>query len=77
MEQFTIEINIDAESEAEAIEKLEAFQKMDNSLEHGELVETCDFIESNPEAIERIKEWITNPPPAIKMVQGLLFKKQA
>lgn len=74
MEKYKIEIEIEAETQEEAIEKLEAFQKITSTLDHEEFIITADFIEQNPNAIETIKSWIVNPPGIIKTAHKLLFK---
>ena len=75
MEKFKIEIEIAADTQEEAVEKMEAFQKITTSLDHEEFVMTANFIAENPGAIEQIKSWITEPPAWLKGIQKTLFKR--
>ncbi|MBT29830.1 MAG: hypothetical protein CMO01_09235 [Thalassobius sp.] len=77
MEKYKVDIEIEAENQAEAVEKLEAFQKMTSALSHEEFIMTANFMEENPAAIAQIKAWIDNPPPILSSVKKVLFGKSA
>jgi hypothetical protein len=55
MANFPITIEIEASSEAEAIEKIESFIKLNDSMDHQDFVECADFVADYPTVVTTIK----------------------
>lgn len=53
---FEYEIEIEARSEAEADERVEAFTNLDQSLDHRDLVECATFVSDYPITVKTIKD---------------------
>lgn len=58
MAKFSFEIDIEARTEQEAQEKLEAFINLSSSLEHEDLVECCEFVETHPNTVKYAKDML-------------------
>ena len=76
----TYKINIPLEFEAAndtemrdmAQEKAQAFTDLNDQLSHDDLLMLVDFITENPDAVQKIKDWIVNPPPIVKTAAKML-----
>ena len=55
MANYPITIEIEANSEAEAIEKIEAFIQLNDSMEHQDFVECAAFVADYPTVVTTIK----------------------
>lgn len=55
MEKFPIRIEIEAENKEQALEKLEAFAKMDAALPHEDFIGIAEFVEDNPNTVALIR----------------------
>ena len=53
---FKINLDIEADSQEEVTEKLQAFQDLQDNLEHEDLLQAVDTIVENPEIVDFIKE---------------------
>ena len=53
---FKINLEIEANNEEEVAEKLQAFQDLQDNLEHEDLVQAVDMIVENPEIVDFIKD---------------------
>jgi len=53
---FKINLDIEANNQEEVEEKLQAFQDLQDNLEHEDLLQAVDTIVENPEIVEFIKE---------------------
>ena len=56
MKTFKINLDIEANTQEEVAEKLQAFQDLQDNLEHEDLLQAVDTIVENPEIVEFIKE---------------------
>ena len=56
MRQFKINLSIEAEDQEQLNEKLQAFQDLQDNLEHDDLLSAVDVVVENPELVEFIKE---------------------
>jgi len=53
---FKINLELEANNEEEVAEKLQAFQDLQDNLEHEDLVQAVDMIVENPEIVDFIKD---------------------
>lgn len=53
---FKVNLEIEANNQEEVAEKLQAFQDLQDNLEHEDLIQAVDTIVDNPEIVEFIKE---------------------
>jgi hypothetical protein len=56
MKKFKTLVNITAENPEQVEEKLQAFQDLQDNLEHEDLLQAVDVVVDNPEIIEFIKD---------------------
>jgi len=56
MQKFNINLEIEAESQQQLEEKLQAFQDLQDNMEHQDFVDAVDLIVDNPNIISFIKE---------------------
>lgn len=76
----TYKINIPIEFEAAddnamreiGQEKAQALTDLNDLLPHDDLLMIRDFIEENPDAVAKIKDWIVNPPAIVKTAAKML-----
>lgn len=57
---YSFEIDIPGGNQDEAIEKLEAFGKLMEVIEHDDLVAMAEYITINPQSVQFIKKMITS-----------------
>jgi hypothetical protein len=56
MKNFNVNLSISANDQNEVEEKLQAFQDLQDNLEHEDLLQAVEVVVDNPEIIEFIKE---------------------
>ena len=56
MKKYKINIEIEAENEEQLEEKLQAFQDLQDNMEHDDFMDAVDVVVENPELVEFIKE---------------------
>ncbi len=56
MKNFTVNLEVRAKDEQQVEEKLQAFQDLQDSMNHEDLLQAIDTIVENPEIVEFIKE---------------------
>jgi nicotinate-nucleotide pyrophosphorylase len=56
MRTFKVNLDIEADSPEEVAEKLQAFQDLQDNLEHEDLVQAVEMIVENPEIVDFIKD---------------------
>jgi len=56
MKTFNINLDIGAENQEEVTEKLQAFQDLQDNLEHNDMVQAVEVVVENPEIVDFIKE---------------------
>lgn len=56
MKTFKINLEVEAENIEQVEEKLQAFQDLQDNLEHEDLLQAVDTVVENPEIVEFIKE---------------------
>ena len=56
MNKYNITLEIEADSQQQLDEKLQAFQDLQDNLEHDDLIDATELIVNNPEIVEFIKE---------------------
>lgn len=64
--KFTIEV--EAESKEQAVEKLEAFTKINGSLNHGQFVDMANYMAEHPKDVESIVKILGNPKHPIHIM---------
>ena len=56
MKTYKVNLEIEANSAEEVQEKLQAFQDLQDNLEHDDLLQAVEVVVDNPEVVEFIKE---------------------
>ncbi len=56
MKTYKVNLEIEANNPEEVAEKMQAFQDLQDNLEHEDLMQAVDTIVENPEIVEFIKE---------------------
>ena len=54
--KYNIKLQIEAKDQEELEEKLQAFQDLQDNMEHEDLLQAVDLIVENPDLVEFIKE---------------------
>lgn len=54
---FTVELNIDASDKNELAEKLTAFSKLNQILQHEDLINTVEVLKQKPQIVDIVKEF--------------------
>ena len=77
MKKYKINLEIEAENEAQLEEKLQAFQDLQDHLEHEDLVQAVDVVVEHPEMVEFIKEVIPEDGQELTLVDYLNIARKA
>lgn len=56
MKNYKVQLEIEAENPEQVEEKLQAFQDLQDNLEHDDLIQAVDVVVENPEIVAFIKE---------------------
>ena len=56
MENFKVNLEVRAENAEQVEEKLQAFQDLQDSMNHEDMLQAVDLVVENPEMVEFIKE---------------------
>ena len=56
MKTYKVSIEVEAEDTQQLEEKLQAFQDLQDNLQHDDLVQAVDVVVENPDIVEFIKE---------------------
>ena len=77
MKNFNISLTVQAENEEQLVEKLQAFQDLQNQIDHDDLVATTAVIVEHPEIIEFIKEVMPEEGQEFTMTDYIKIAKKA
>lgn len=77
MKKYKINIEIEAENEEQLQEKLQAFQDLQDNMEHDDFMDAVDVVVENPELIEFIKEVAPEEGQELSMSDYINIAKKA
>ena len=77
MQTFNIDLEIEAEDQEQLQEKLQAFQDLQDNLEHDDLIDAVDVVVDNPELVEFIKEVAPEEGQELSITDYISIAKKA
>lgn len=77
MRTFKVNLDIEAGSPEEVAEKLQAFQDLQDNLEHEDLVQAVDMIVENPEIVDFIKDVAPEDGEALSLTDYISIARKA
>lgn len=77
MQTFNIDLEIEAEDQEQLQEKLQAFQDLQDNLEHDDLIDAVDVVVDNPELVEFIKEVAPEEGQELSIADYISIAKKA
>lgn len=77
MKTYNIKLTLKAANEVQLTEKLQAFQDLQDHLQHEDLVTSVEVIVAHPEIVEFIKEVIPKDGKELSMTDYIIIAKKA
>ena len=77
MTKYNISLEIEAENQEQLEEKLQAFQDLQDHMEHEELLQAVDVVVEHPEIVNFIKEVAPEEGKELGMLDYVSIAKQA
>ena len=77
MNTYKINLEIRAESREEVSEKLQAFQDLQDHLEHEDLLQAVDVIVENPEMVDFIKDVLPEDGKELTLTDYISIARKA
>ncbi len=77
MKTYKITFDVKAENEGQLTEKLQAFQDLQDYLQHDDLISSVNVIVENPEIIEFVKEVVPEEGKELSLTDYILIAKKA
>lgn len=77
MKTYNISLKIEAENQEQLEEKLQAFQDLQDHMEHEELLQAVDVIVEHPEVVDFIKEVAPEEGKELGMVDYIGIARKA
>lgn len=75
--KYKINLEIEADNTEQVEEKLQAFQDLQDNLEHEDLLQAVDTIVENPEIVEFIKEVAPEDGEDLSLADYLIIAQRA
>ncbi len=77
MNNYKVTIEVKADNKEELTEKLQAFQDLQDHLEHEDFISSVDVIVDNPEIVEFVKEVVPEEGQELTITDYMLIAKKA
>ena len=74
---YKIKLTVEADNEKQLKEKMQAFQDLQDNLEHEDLLQSVDVIVENPELVDFIKEVAPEDGEELSLGDYLSIAKKA
>ncbi|MCB0396835.1 MAG: hypothetical protein KDD36_09290 [Flavobacteriales bacterium] len=77
MQTYNIELRVQARDEQELAEKLQAFQDLQDHLEHDDMMQATEIIVEHPELVEFIKEVVPEEGQELSLSDYIAIARKA
>ena len=75
--KYKVNLVIEADDQEQLEEKLQAFQDLQDNLEHDDLVQAVDIVVENPAMVEFIKDVAPEEGQSLSMIDFISIAKKA
>ena len=75
--KYNIKLEVEAENKEQLAEKLQAFQDLQDNLEHDDLMTSVDVIVDNPEVVDFVKEVAPKDGKELTLKDYIIIAKKA